>query len=93
MTRQRALVATIWLLGVGVASSSAFLALSAPDAAPTFEARCARCHALDQVTAKLAARPAETREQFLTQFLSRHFPPPEEERPLLAAYLTASTPR
>ncbi len=93
MTRQKALLTTIWLLGFSVVSGSALLALSAPDAAPTFETRCTRCHSLDQVTAKLVARPAETREQFLTQFLGRHFPPPEEERAMLAAYLAASTPR
>ena len=91
MTRQTALVTTMSAIGAAIIAGAATFAASAQGVAPAFTARCASCHSIDQVTAKLAARPADTRAEFLTGFLGRHGSAPAEERPAIISYVLANT--
>lgn len=91
MTRQTALVTTMSAIGAAIIAASVTFAASAQGVPPAFTARCASCHSLEQVTAKMAARPADTRSEFLTGFLVRHGSTPAEERPAIITYVLANT--
>jgi cytochrome c2 len=79
-------------LGAAIIAGSLVFAASAQEAPTTFTARCTNCHSVQQIGTKLAARPKDTREEFLKGFLGRHFAPPEADRPAIIAYLIANTP-
>ena len=64
-----------------------------PSRAAVFEARCQRCHSLEEAVALVEKVTAGEREAWLSQLLTRHFPPPEAERAPLVDYLLAETER
>jgi cytochrome c5 len=64
-----------------------------PSCAAVFDARCKRCHSLEETVGLVRKQPADKREPWLTELLGRHFPPPVPERPALVRYLLAETAR
>jgi len=68
-------------------------ATAAPAGQAVFDARCKRCHSLDEAVALVKKQPEAKRMEYLTKLLDRHFPPPPAERPGLVQYLYAETMR
>jgi mono/diheme cytochrome c family protein len=64
-----------------------------PSGRAVFEARCKRCHSLEETVDYIKKQPKDKREPYLTRLLGRHFPPPPEERPALVQYLLEATAR
>lgn len=69
---------------------SCFLSVSghANEGEAAFKARCGDCHGARDIQAwGRQYRDAAERQAWLDQFLRRHFPPPEAERPLIVGYI------
>lgn len=73
--------ALAFMLATGVAEAQT------PDSAGTYAQRCAKCHSIEKVRSGLAKRPVAEQEAFLQRFLQKHYPPPEEARNALIAWL------
>jgi cytochrome c5 len=70
------------------------VALAAPDpgaSAAAFEAHCSACHGPAEFPHWASRRPdAEERRAWFNDFLQRHYPPPEEDRPLVIEHIERS---
>jgi mono/diheme cytochrome c family protein len=56
-----------------------------------FEAQCAGCHGTSDIGNWAARHPdRDQRVAWLNEFLQRHFPPGEQERPLIIEYIENS---